>query len=1025
MNRFSYKLGLILSILALWLSVARSITPQLQAAPPAAVAATQGIAYKLILTGNTYELYMRPDMTPSAPNLTLTAQVTIKVPHGTGLDRFVIADLQSAVPGTVWAASSRVDAPTEAPGFDYLSFVVDFPGGDRSIFKWTANQEIKLFSFKNSGACLGALSLIDNDTDPFNKLPNSVGTNPGNQITVLGIAKDNAYIGNYDLGKANCTPSANNDSDGDGVPDQLEDANSDGDNNPATNPGPDTDGDGKPNYLDNDDDGDSILTRLEDRNNDGNWRNDDTDGDGKPNYLDNDDDGDSVLTINEDVNKDGSLANDDTDGDSIPNWLDLDDDGDGALTVDEDPNGNNDPRDDDSDGDKIPDYLDPDDFPPGDGDSDQDRVPDGVECPTGIPCRDTDGDGRPDYLDKDDDGDSLNTIDEDVNKDGNPRNDDTDRDGVPDYLDNDNALGIEFAVFYRRGLYEVYMRPNADPKAPNLTLTAQVTLKVPHATGLNRFTVSNLVSAVPGTLWNPNSRIDSPVEDPNADYISFVVSFSGGDHGIYEWSAGKEVKVFSFRNTGDCRGVVRLIDNNTDPFNKLPNSVGTNPGNQIDVLGIDRNNAYIRNYGEATADCTILDSDGDGIVDPLEDANLDGDNNPATNPGPDTDGDGVPNYLDPDDDGDGIPTTAEDSSRDGNPTNDDNDRDRIADYLDPNDKIEGVIWNDQNGDGLQQVTESRLPNIPLFLYRMEGASGQRFLTMTTDSTGGFVTPALFHGRYYVEYPAPGDTVPTKADQGADDAIDSDGIRTGGERASRTGVIKTGFDNALFQRDAGFVIPASITATVFNDRDRDGVRDAGELPVPGATIILLDSSGKEVARVVADADGLFTFGELTPDQYTIKVIPPTGFETLSSDTFTLPPLDPGGSLTQDLSIAQRGTGVPTDPKAIDLVSFTATPGEGSILIRWVTAAEENTRGFHVHTGATTAFANATRLTTHLILSQGSRGGVYEVTMPYDPLYDPPLDQLHFWLVEMEVDNKENQYGPFRIVTPALYLPLVLR
>ena len=179
MNRFSYKLGLILSILALWLSVARSITPQLQAAPPAAVAATQGIAYKLILTGNTYELYMRPDMTPSAPNLTLTAQVTIKVPHGTGLDRFVIADLQSAVLGTIWAASSRVDAPTEAPGFDYLSFVVDFPGGDRSIFKWTANQEIKLFSFKNSGACLGALSLIDNDTDPFNKLPNSVGTNPG------------------------------------------------------------------------------------------------------------------------------------------------------------------------------------------------------------------------------------------------------------------------------------------------------------------------------------------------------------------------------------------------------------------------------------------------------------------------------------------------------------------------------------------------------------------------------------------------------------------------------------------------------------------------------------------------------------------------------------------------------------------------------------------------------------------------------------------------------------------------------
>lgn len=1013
-----------ITLLAFLLLIGGSTTTLLRAAPVLAPTATQGIAYKIALTGNTYEVYMRPDITPSAPNLTLTAQVTLKVPHGTGLDRFVISNLQSTVAGTVWSANSRIDAPTEAPGFDYISFVVDFPGGDRTIFKWTANQEVKLFSFKNSGACLGGLALIDNDTDPFNKLPNSVGTNPGNQITVLGIAKENAYIGNYDPGKANCTPSANNDSDGDGVSDPIEDGNTDGDNNPATNPGPDTDGDGTPNYLDTDDDGDSVLTHYEDLNNDGNWLNDDIDGDGKPNYLDNDDDNDSVPTIYEDVNGDGDPTNDDTDSDSIWNMIDLDDDGDGALTIDEDPNGNGNPRDDDSDGDKIPDYLDPDDFPPGDGDSDQDLVPDSAECPTGIPCRDTDKDGRPDYLDKDDDGDGLLTSDEDLNKDGNPRNDDTDHDGTPDYLDNDNALGIEFAIFYRKGSYEVYMRPNADPKAPNLTLTAQVTLKVPHLLGLNRFTVSNLINSVPGTQWSLTSRIDAPIEGPAFDYLSFVVSFTGGDHGVYEWSAGQEVKAFTFRNTGACNGIVRLMENNTDPFNQLPNSVNTNPGNQIDVLGVDRNNAYIGNYGSATADCTILDSDNDGIVDPLEDANLDGDNNPATNPGPDTDGDGVPNYLDPDDDGDGLPTTDEDSSHDGDLTNDDNDRDRIPDYLDPNDKIGGLLWNDQNGDGLQQVNEDRLPSTTVYLYRLEGASSRRVLTMTTDSIGNFATTALLHGRYYVEFPAPGDTVPTKADQGNDDTIDSDGIRTGLERVSRTSVIRTGFDNALFLRDAGFVIPAAITATVFNDRDRDGIRDEGELSVPGATVILYDSTGREIGRVVADEDGLFYFDLLTPDQYTIKVIPPTGFETLSSDLFALPPLEPGGSLVTDLNIAQRET-TPKDPKSIALVSFTATPRAGTILIRWETAAEENTRGFHVHMGTGVEFASSARLTSHLVLSQSSRGGVYEIEMPYDPLYDPPLNQLSFWLVEVEVDDTEHLYGPTVIVTPALYLPLIRR
>lgn len=51
---------------------------------------------------------------------------------------------------------------------------------------------------------------------------------------------------------------------------------------------------------------------------------------------------------------------------------------------------------------------------------------------------DTDGDDIPNYADPDDDGDGVNTIAEyDSDEDGIP--DDTDGDGIPDYLDNDNA----------------------------------------------------------------------------------------------------------------------------------------------------------------------------------------------------------------------------------------------------------------------------------------------------------------------------------------------------------------------------------------------------------------------------------------------------------------------------------------------------------------------------------------------------------------------------------------------------------
>ena len=79
------------------------------------------------------------------------------------------------------------------------------------------------------------------------------------------------------------------DSDGDGLWDSREDANTDADGDPATNPGPDTDNDTTPNYLDSDDDGDGTPTASEnaDPNGDGDPRDAvDSDQDGEPDWLD-------------------------------------------------------------------------------------------------------------------------------------------------------------------------------------------------------------------------------------------------------------------------------------------------------------------------------------------------------------------------------------------------------------------------------------------------------------------------------------------------------------------------------------------------------------------------------------------------------------------------------------------------------------------------------------------------------------------------------------------------------------------
>ncbi|MCB0126883.1 MAG: hypothetical protein KDE58_31705 [Caldilineaceae bacterium] len=165
--------------------------------------------------------------------------------------------------------------------------------------------------------------------------------------------------------------------------------------------------------------------------------------------------------------------------------------------------------------------------------------------------------------------------------------------------------GIEFRIAHVNGNYEVYMRPNVDATGPAITLTAQVTIKVPHGVDANRFLITGLTNAVAGTEWTETSRVDAPVEDRNADYISLTVAFPSGNHQAFPWVAGEEVKVFSFANQGSCLGAVSLLSNDDAFVPDLAlgkrNSANTNPGNQIDVLNLGEGNLFAGIYGGAAS----------------------------------------------------------------------------------------------------------------------------------------------------------------------------------------------------------------------------------------------------------------------------------------------------------------------------------------------------------------------------------------------------------------------------------------
>ena len=148
-------------------------------------------------TSNTYKISIVPEQTWVHPNsITNSASLTLKVPTG----GFLVDQFQSLT-GT-WKLAYRIDSPVEATDYDYLVFWLATPLVN---FTYESGVEVPLFSFVNMGECTGDVQILDIDADPFLP-PNSSNANIGNQFTILGHGKGNAYKGSLPSSvSAKCT----------------------------------------------------------------------------------------------------------------------------------------------------------------------------------------------------------------------------------------------------------------------------------------------------------------------------------------------------------------------------------------------------------------------------------------------------------------------------------------------------------------------------------------------------------------------------------------------------------------------------------------------------------------------------------------------------------------------------------------------------------------------------------------------------------------------------------------------------
>jgi type IX secretion system substrate protein len=147
------------------------------------------------MTGSntTYGVYMQPcDGLPLSGNtITGSGQITLVAPTGA-----IFMGITS-VSGT-WQAGDMIGGPSEAPNKVYYStgFLMDYPA-----IAYTAGMETLLFTVQMGGFVVAQPELIDNENDPFAQLPNSYGTNPGNDLAVIDIGATPTsfynYAGNY------------------------------------------------------------------------------------------------------------------------------------------------------------------------------------------------------------------------------------------------------------------------------------------------------------------------------------------------------------------------------------------------------------------------------------------------------------------------------------------------------------------------------------------------------------------------------------------------------------------------------------------------------------------------------------------------------------------------------------------------------------------------------------------------------------------------------------------------------------
>ncbi|MEM6318926.1 MAG: SdrD B-like domain-containing protein [Bacteroidota bacterium] len=208
-----------------------------------------------------------------------------------------------------------------------------------------------------------------------------------------------------------------------------------------------------------------------------------------------------------------------------------------------------------------------------------------------------------------------------------------------------------------------------------------------------------------------------------------------------------------------------------------------------------------------------------------------------------------------------------------------------AGYTLPLANIMGLAFDDVNRDGLQGNNEPMIGGVTVTLF---SGNGTAIENTTTDDNGNYAFDEIMGGDYYIVFDVSTNTASidnylgTIQDAGDDD-FDSDASPDNGRTDTFTFNPIDGDRNF----DAGyFVGTGTITGSVFNDLNENGLQDAGEPGIGGVKVTVIASDGIPINTNTSNSDGSFSVGGIPEGTVTVLFDPDDNSDGLENLTPTI-------------------------------------------------------------------------------------------------------------------------------------------